>query len=148
MRQLFTIFKFEFFNYVKSKTFVILTSLMILIIAGILFYPRVFHGNQGAEGGDGATDAQKTVVALIDHSGADAHATAAFLSASSSSYEFVAVANTEDEIKQAVSTGEYTSALVIETPLTYKYVVSSLDMYETGIMRSTRCSSQNTASSA
>ncbi len=133
MRQLFTIFKFEFLNYVKSKTFIILTSLMILVIGGILFYPRVFGGNKNAEGGDGgAIVTQKTVVALIDHSGADARATAAYLSASSYSYEFEAVARTEDEIKQAVASGEYAAALILETPLTYKYVVPSLGMYETG----------------
>lgn len=41
MKQFFTVFRFEFKNYAKNKVFIAITLLAILLLGGVLFFPRV-----------------------------------------------------------------------------------------------------------
>ena len=41
MKQFLTVFRFEFKNYAKNKVFIAITLLAILLLGGVLFFPRL-----------------------------------------------------------------------------------------------------------
>ena len=127
MREFFTVFKFEFNNYVKSKPFIILTLVLILIIGGVLTYPRFKDETDGGDSGGGQTDI--TTVALVDHS-ADSEETAQFFNNSSYAYgyTFTAVDASEEVLKENVANGVYDAAVIVNSSLSYQYVVNNVEM--------------------
>ena len=127
MREFFTVFKFEFNNYVKSKPFIILTLVLILIIGGVLTYPRFKGETDDGGSGDGQTDI--TTVALVDHS-ADSEQTAQVFNNSSYAYgyTFVAVDASEESLTADVTNGAYDAALIVNSPMSYQYIVNNIKM--------------------
>ncbi|MCI1991216.1 MAG: hypothetical protein LKJ59_07805, partial [Oscillospiraceae bacterium] len=66
MKQLGTIFRFEFKNYAKSKSFLILTVLLVVIIGVVLDLPRIqqFIGSRSKP-----APAEMETVAVVDKTG-------------------------------------------------------------------------------
>ncbi len=138
MKQFGTVFKFEFGNYVKKKSFVIVTSILLIAVIGVLCWPRIsaaFFAGDGtgtaaapAESSGGQTGA----IALADAQG-DGEETAAYYNAAlaGAGYRFVAVDMDEAALKAAVESGEYGSALLITGDLGYKRIVQSNSLYDT-----------------
>lgn len=133
MKQFFTILKYEYMGYVKGKTFLILTGIMILVIAGVLFYPRLFgtgsDSENTADGSAGQSSSSSAQIALLDQSGGNAQATADYLSMGGVG-NFVVTNQTEEAVTNAVKDGTYESALILETPLSYRYIVNNAGMYD------------------
>ena len=80
MKQFLTVFRFEFKNYAKNKVFIAITLLAILLLGGVLFFPRLkeaFSSDTQVEEPGQA----KEIVALADASGANAQESLAFFSA-------------------------------------------------------------------
>ena len=44
MKQFWSILKFEYLNYAKTKVFVILTALLVVVMGVVLFFPRFSSG--------------------------------------------------------------------------------------------------------
>ncbi len=128
MKQFFNILKFEFLNYAKAKSFIILTMVLIVLIGGVLSYPR-FKKNNGQNGN--MPIGEKSKIALIDLSGADVNTTAEFFNNASTSFLFVTADKNEEQLKNDVKDQVYSSAVVIISPLRYRYIVNDIAMNDT-----------------
>lgn len=130
MKQLFTVFKFELNNYYKNKMFIGITLALVLIIAGVLSFPRImetFDKNDSETGAPTANE-EKSIIALQDNSGADASMTLEFFASSMPNYEFKLVDQDIESIKSSINNGEYSRAIIIDTQLKYKYIVDNISM--------------------
>ena len=127
MKQFWTVFKFEFKNYAKNKAFIILTLLLVIGVGVVLSIPRI-QGIIGSKNEPG-TPSEKTVIALMDKTGADANATAAYYVAAMKDTEFKVVDKSEDELKKAVDNNEYESAVILNTNLNYTHIVKNVGMF-------------------
>lgn len=130
MKQFLTVFRFEFKNYAKNKVFIAITLIAILLLGGVLFFPRV----KEAFGSD--TPAQepgqkREIVALADASGANAQESLAFFSAALPQYEWKLADADETALKAKVEDGSYRFALLLQTSLNYQYIVGNLSMTDT-----------------
>lgn len=130
MKQLFTVFKFELYNYYKNKMFIGITLALVLIIAGVLSFPRImetFDKNDSETGAPTANE-EKSIIALQDNSGADASMTLEFFASSMPNYEFKLVDQDIESIKSSINNDEYSRAIIIDTQLKYKYIVDNISM--------------------
>ncbi len=125
MKQFFSVLKFEYFNYTKTKPFIILTTAMILLIGAVLFYPRVF---KQSDDGNPVGEGEKSVIALMDLSAKDPTKTAAYFNAAGTSFEFSSVEKSIDELKEDIKNGVYLSGVVIDSDLKYRYFVNDVAM--------------------
>lgn len=130
MKQLFTVFKFELFNYYKNKIFIGITLALVILIAGVLSFPRImetFDKNDN-EPETPSVNEEKSIIALQDNSGADESKTLEFFAYSMPDYEFILVDQDIESIKSSINKGEYSRAIVIDEPLKYKYIVDNISM--------------------
>lgn len=130
MKQFFTVFRFEFKNYAKNKVFIAITLLAILLLGGVLFFPRVKEafssGTQAEEPGQ-----EREIVALADSSGANAQESLAFFSAALPQYEWKLTDADTGALKAKVEDGSYRFALILQSPLKYQYIVANISMTDT-----------------
>lgn len=130
MKQLFTVFKFELFNYYKNKIFIGITLALVILIAGVLSFPRImetFDKNDN-EPEAPSVNKERSIIALQDNSGADANMTLEFFASSMPDYEFILVDKDIESIKSSINKNEYSRAIVIDEPLKYKYIVDNISM--------------------
>ena len=130
MKQFFTVFRFEFKNFAKNKVFIAITLLAILLLGGVLFFPRVKEafssGTQTEEPGQ-----EQEIVALADSSGANAQESLAFFSAALPQYEWKLTDADTGALKAKVEDGSYRFALILQSPLKYQYIVANISMTDT-----------------
>lgn len=130
MKQFSTVFRFEFKNYAKNKVFIAITLLAILLLGGVLFFPRVKEafssGTQTEEPGQ-----EREIVALADSSGANAQESLAFFSAALPQYEWKLTDADTGALKAKVEDGSYRFALILQSPLKYQYIVANISMTDT-----------------
>lgn len=126
MKQFFTVFKFEFKNYTKTKSFIIVTALLVVIIGVVLSIPRI---QQMINSGNNNEPSQKEIVAVLDKTG-DSKAVVSYFSAAMKDKEFKATDKSEDDIKKSVDNGDFESAIVITSPLSYTHIVKNVGMYD------------------
>jgi ABC-2 type transport system permease protein len=126
MRQFKEVLRFEFLNYARSKPYIIITLVLVVLIGGLLTYPRV-SGLFRHEGG--APSGEKPALALVDN----AYGTDDVLAKVSAAYpanRVVRSAESLDQLRSKVMNGEYTAAVIVETPLKFTYLTVSVSMYE------------------
>jgi ABC-2 type transport system permease protein len=131
MKQLRTVFKFELLNFYKNKAFVGITVAFVIIIAGLLSFPRIkemLDFNKGD--GEVTTDIKGDVqtIAIQDNSGSNPEATLQFFQASMKDFKFELVDKSLEEIKSSIEKNEYKKAIIIEAPLKYKYIADFISM--------------------
>lgn len=126
MKQFFTVFKFEFKNFLKNKIFVGLTVVVALIITLVTFFPRFTDGKDiSINLGD------DTVKSLLIINKTDENLTDALKSALTDFEITVDNQQSFEDAKESVENGDYKIAIVIESPLEYKYIVDNLGLYDT-----------------
>lgn len=126
MKQFMNIFKFEFSSFLKNKVFVGVTLALIVIIGVVLSIPR-FSALIGSKGSSGAGEV-KTML-LSDSVSADPGAMAARLQ-NATGDRIELTGQSLDELTALVNSGEYSSAIVIESPTKYDYIVKNVGMYD------------------
>lgn len=126
MKQFFTVFKFEFKNFLKNKIFVGLTVVVALIITLVTFFPRFTDGKDIS-----INLRDDTVKSLLIINKTDENLTDA-LKSTLTDFE-ITVDNQQsfEDAKESVENGDYKIAIVIESPLEYKYIVDNLGLYDT-----------------
>jgi ABC-2 type transport system permease protein len=126
MKQTGTIFRFEFKNYAKSKSFLILTILLVIAIGIGLNIPRI-QESIGTTGKQAPSETK--AVAVVDKTGTGQIATV--LSAAMKDKKFQAVDADLNTLKSDVDSDKYSAAVYAESPLHYRYVVKNIGMYDT-----------------
>lgn len=146
MRQFGTILKFELKNYFKNKIFVGVTVFLMLLIAGVMFFPRISSMlenrdseiSAGQENGDlENTDNQadisssgdSIIFVLSDIPEYEDMLHQTFTEAFPE-YSVVTAEEDFDWIKEKVADGQAECAFVIHDLTSYTYYVDNLSMYD------------------
>ncbi|MEG2720060.1 MAG: ABC transporter permease, partial [Oscillospiraceae bacterium] len=123
MKQFKTIFAFEYGSYGKNKVFVGLTAVLLIVMAVVLFFPR-FSSSTGI-GVPDITKAPSKNIAVCDKSGVYSDMTFEYLKNGLENEKLTAVTCSEEELKLKVQSGEFNSAILLESPVKYKYIVEN-----------------------
>ena len=126
MKQFFTVFKFEFINFLKNKIFIGLTIALALVITVVAFFPRFLSGKDlSLDFGD------DTVKSLLIVNNTDDEKLTEALTSTLVDYEITVEKYDLEKAKELVTNEEYKIAIVIDSPLKYNYVVDNLGLYDT-----------------
>lgn len=126
MKQFFTVFKFEFINFIKNKIFVGLTLVLAIVIAIVTFFPRLADGKDiSLNFGDDTIPS----LLIVNNSGDETLTDA--LKSALVDYEITVEKYELEKAKELVTNEEYKIAIVIDSPLKYNYVVDNLGLYDT-----------------
>lgn len=128
MKQFWTVFRFEFNNYLKNKAFLITTILLLAVVGVVLSIPRIQEMTSSKE--QQPSESKKTVIALVNQTGGDASSVASFFTAAMPGTEFKTTNESEDAIKAKVDSGAYDSAIVLKGPLSYTHIVKNIGLYD------------------
>lgn len=123
MKQFKTIFSFEFLGYIKNKMFIGLTLVVILVMGIVLFYPSLNGGKSVDMGNIGVKFAQN--IALKTETDYDLGRLSGYITQSIEGAKVTLSDKTDEELKSAVSEGEYDIAVIITSPLSYHYIVDT-----------------------
>lgn len=129
MKQFGTIFNFELKYYLKNKVFIGVTVFLVLLIAGVMFFPRVWAFFQSEEEAPTAP-ADGAVILLKADSPEKAETAAALFSAAFPEYNVQSTEDALDAIQNAVVTGEAECAFVLTSDTSYTYYVNNLSLYD------------------
>ena len=130
MKQFGKIFKFELKNYLANKVFAGVTIFLVVLLAVVMFFPKIIDAVKGTED-EGDTTPGELAVMLVSDSDADMteYVSAAFEEAFTD-YEVKVVTDGADQIKQQISDGDAECAFVIDGLSSYTYYVNNLSMYD------------------
>lgn len=127
MKQFLAVFKFEYLNFIKNKIFIFLTVAVAVIITVVAFYPR-FSSSTDISLDFGKQETPSLLVI-------DKASVVGLEEIIKSTLKDVDITFTtdgdENSAKNSVENKEYTSAVVITSPLEYTYIVENLGLYDT-----------------
>lgn len=130
MRQFRTILGFELQNYFKNKVFVSVTIIIMLAMAGVMFYPRVAsfftHGNEAGRGD------RPIMLVATDSSELPASTTEAVFRQSFPHYQIKVTTDRVEQVKEQVKSGKAKYALVL-SDTSYAYYVNGLVMADSNV---------------
>lgn len=129
MKQFGTILKFELKYYFKNKVFAGVTIFIVLIIAAVMFFPRI---SAALESDDTATDTPDDLSVMLVKADdpAQADMVKQTFAASFPDYD-VHISNEDVEnIKDKILSGDAECAFVMTGPTAYTYYVDNLSMYD------------------
>lgn len=130
MRQFRTILGFELQNYFKNKIFVGVTIIIMLAVAGVMFYPRVASFfTQGNEAGQGD---RPIMLVATDSSELPTSTTEAVFWRSFPRYQIKVTTDRVEQVKEQVKSGKAKYALVL-SDTSYTYYVNGLVMADSNV---------------
>ncbi len=130
MRQFRTILGFELQNYFKNKVFVSVTIIIMLAVAGVMFYPRVasfFAHDNEARRGD-----RPIMLVATDSSELPTSTTEAVFRRSFPHYQIKVTTDRAEQVKEQVKSGKAKYALVLGDT-SYTYYVNGLAMADSNV---------------
>ncbi len=128
MKKFGQVLRFEFSNYTRSKVYIIITVLLVVVIAALLTYPRVAALFKPEGGVEPQPSAERGVVALVDR----AYGSSDIVDLISKAFPRNKVITTDEsleQLKSKVASGDYASAVIMESPLKLTYLTESISMY-------------------
>ncbi len=130
MRQFRTILGFELQNYFKNKIFVSVTIIIMLAMAGVMFYPRVAslftHDNEAGRGD------RSIMLVATDSSELPTSTTEAVFRRSFPHYQIKVTTDRVEQVKEQVKSGKAKYALVL-SDTSYTYYVNGLVMADSNV---------------
>lgn len=131
MKQFGKILKFELKYYFKNKVFVGVTVFLILLIAVVMFFPRITEIFKGNDEQDIAENLGVMLVKADDE--AQAEIVQKIFAESFAEYN-VQISNADiEEIKDKILSENAKCAFVMTSPTSYVYYVNNLSMYDANI---------------
>lgn len=130
MKQFGKILKFELKNYLKNKTFVGVTVLLVAVIVVVMFLPRVME-KAGDDGSDDKTAAEdKAVMLIVGDNEKNGNLIKEAFSKAFPDYEIKIADNDIKSIKKQITEGDAECAFVMKSLTSYTYYVDNLSMYD------------------
>ncbi len=126
MKQFSTVFWFEFLSYLKRKSYIIVTIVLMAAVAIALSIPLL----QGMFAPGAGDTPEETRVAFTDQTGDTGSIDYYNEAFEGTGTEFVPVTATEEELDQMVDAEEYDSAVIITGPLAYTRYVRTIGIYD------------------
>ena len=129
MKQFGKILKFELKNYAKNKAFVGITVFLMVVIAVVMFFPRISAMFKSDDTSDTTTDLSVMLVKADDPTQADMVKDT--FAAAFTDYD-VQITNDEiSVIKDKITSGDVECAFVMNEATSFTYYVDNLSMYDT-----------------
>ena len=129
MKQFGKILKFELKNYAKNKAFVGITIFLMVVIAVVMFFPRISAMFKSDDTSDPTTDLSVMLVKADDPTQADMVKDT--FAAAFTDYD-VQITNDEiSVIKDKITSGDVECAFVMNEATSFTYYVDNLSMYDT-----------------
>ncbi len=129
MKQFNKILKFELKYYLKNKVFIGVTAFLMILIAVVMFFPRVSGLFETENSSDDASADLPVMLVKADEASQNDMVLDVFASA----FTEYNVSFSEDEIdviKDKITSGEVECAFVMTGPTSFKYYVNNLSMYD------------------
>ena len=130
MRQFRTILGFELQNYFKNKVFVSVTIIIMLAVAGVMFYPQITsfftHDNEARQGD------RPIMLVATDSSELPTSTTEAVFRRSFPHYQIKVTTDRAEQVKEQVKSGKAKYALVLGDT-SYTYYVNGLAMADSNV---------------
>lgn len=131
MKQFGKILKFELKYYFKNKVFVGVTVFLVLLIAGVMFFPRI---SSLLKSDDGADTAGNLAVMLVKaESSEQAKQLENAFASAFTGYQVRVTDENLDAIREEIISGSAECAFVLTGPTSYVYYVNNLTMYDANI---------------
>ena len=141
MKQFGKILKFELKYYLKNKVFVGVTVFLVLLIAAVMFFPRItamFEEDNTVDVGDvenveidDEQNQDDLPVMLIKAEEAElAEMVRETFAAAFNGYNVQITDSAIDDVKSTITAGEAECAFVLTSPIEYIYYVNNLSMYD------------------
>lgn len=128
MKQFGKIFKFELKYYLKNKVFVGVTAFLVLLIAVVMCFPRIWSMFDNGDD-TGTTEDLAVMLVKTDDAGQADMIQQAF-AASFADYNVQITDEDTETIKEKITSGDAECAFVMADPTTYTYYVNNLSMYD------------------
>ena len=128
MKQFGKILNFELKNYMKNKSFVGVTIFLVVIIAVVMFLPRIVSLIETDDSGDVSGDLPTLLVKAEDS--AQAEMVQEVFAAAFTDYNVQVTDEDVTYIKEQITTGNADGAFVMTGPTSYTYYVNNLSMYD------------------
>jgi ABC-2 type transport system permease protein len=129
MSQFGTILKFELKAYIKNKTFVGITLLLVLLIAAVMCFPRI---TALFEDGDTAVSpASRPVMLIKADTASQADLVGQTFTEAFGDYSVQITDLDVTDIQNQITSGQAECAFVMTGPTEYVYYVNNLSMYDT-----------------
>lgn len=132
MKQFLTILKFELKSYFKNKIFVGITAFLVLLIAAVMFFPRISALFKNEDPTNQETEKSGIMLILADNQEHEELIRNSFENAFNS-YEIQTAADVS-EIKDKVSSQEAQCGFVFDSLTSYTYYVENLSMMDSNTM--------------
>ena len=125
MKNLWPVFKFEYFGYVVRKSYIGLTLALVLIAAGVISWPMI---SSAIFGDEDAPDEEMSRVAIYSEAG-DSEADAQYLTAffAGRGYSFEAARDSEAPEK-SVTEGDCSDGIIVHSDLSYTRIARNIGM--------------------
>ena len=127
MKQFKTILKFELGNLLGNKVFKGVTLSIILVMAVVMFFPRIKGMFTGSE--DEAAEPERDAVMALSADESYASSVKELFEAFYPGYE-VKLVSGEEEIRQLVKDGDAKCGFALHSMTSYTYYVDNLTMYD------------------
>lgn len=128
MQQFGKIFNFELKYYLKNKVFVGVTVFLVLLIAGVMCFPRISAMFDKEETAGAAEDFAVMLVKAEDANQAEMIQQA--FAVSFTDYQVQITNEDTKTIKEKITSGDAECAFVMAGPTAYTYYVNNLSMYD------------------
>ncbi len=128
MKQFGKIFKFELKNYAKNKAFVGVTIFLMVVIAIIMFFPRVTALFESDDTSNTTADLSVMLVKADDPTQADM--VRETFAASFTDYDVQITDEEINVIKDKITSGDVECAFVMTGATSFTYYVDNLSMYD------------------
>ena len=131
MKQFKTILKFELNSLLNNKTFKIVTIAIMVIIAGVMYFPRI----KGMIVGDGEDKKEEaaggggSLMLVAADASVESEVQEAF-KAAFPGYNVQFTSDSVDEIREKIDKEEAECAFVLKDITDYTYIVGNLSMYD------------------
>lgn len=127
MKQFGTILSFELKYFFKNKVFVGVTAFLVLLIAVVMFFPRISAAFENEEAP--AEDAASVMLIKAEQDELSPMIEEAF-SATFEGYDVRTTDMSTDSLKEAIIEGQAECAFVIGSDASYTYYVNNLSLYD------------------
>ena len=130
MKQFGKIFKFELKNYLANKVFAGVTIFLVVLLAVVMFFPRIMDAVAGSDDESDTAPGELAVMLIADSDADMAEYISEAFGEAFTDYEVKAVSDGVDQIKQQIADGDAECAFVVDGLSSYTYYVNNLSMYD------------------
>ncbi len=130
MKQFGKILRFELKNYLRNKVFVGITVFLVVVVAVVMFFPRLAEGLGGEDKPEEALPVLLVSLPASDTADGFDEACREAFTASFPMYEVKITGESPDAIRERILSGEAECAFVLDSLTSYTYYVDTLSLYD------------------